>query len=268
MKTLYTKADLFSQLDAMRIPRDRVVLMHSSLRLIGNVEGGTQGLLDALIEYFTEEGGLFCVPTHTWMSLDEEITLDLSDPKTCLGAFSDFCAADPRAIRSEHPSHSMAVFGDRDRALAFVKDDATVTSCTSPDSCYGKIYDMGGTILLVGVSHNRNTYLHCIDEMLNIPNRMSDRPYTLTVKKRSGEVIARNMRMHGCDFTDDISLRFPHYEIPFRYHGAITDGFLGNAPTQACDARIMKNVMEMIFHAAGDEDPLRDERPIPPKWYV
>ena len=268
MSRIYTKADIFAQLDTMRIPRDRVVLMHSSLRLVGAVEGGAKGLLDILIDYFTSEGGLFCVPTHTWMSLNKEITLDMSDPNTCLGAFSDFCAADPRAVRTEHPSHSMAVFGDPDRVRAFVKDEPTVTTCTPPDGCYGKIYEMGGTILLVGVSHNRNTYLHCVDEMLNIPNRMSDKIMSLTVKRPTGEVVARPIQFMECDFTDDISLRFPKYEIPFRYHHAITDGFLGNAPVQACDARIMKEVMERIFYAAGDEDPLQGEKPIPPKWYV
>ena len=267
MQKTYTKSELFAQLDALKIPRDRVVLMHSSLRLVGAVEGGAQGLLDALIEYFTAEGGLFCVPTHTWKNLKQEITMDMNDPTTCLGAFSDLAAADPRAVRSEHPSHSMAVFGDRERVLAFVEDEKTVTTCTPPEGCYGKIYDMGGFILLVGVSHNRNTYLHCVDEMLDVPNRMSHKIYTLTVKRKTGEIVSRPIRFMRCDFTDDISLRFPKYEIPFRYHGAITDGFLGNAPVQACDARIMKEVMEKILHS-DSSDPLEGEEPIPPKRYV
>ena len=268
MKKIYTKSDIYAQLDAMRIPRDRVVLMHSSLRLIGEVEGGACGLLDILIDYFTEQGGLFCVPTHTWMNLGKEITLDMNDPHTCLGAFSDLAAADPRATRSEHPSHSMAVFGDPVRVREFVKDEPLVDTCTPAGGCYGKIYDMGGTVLLVGVSHNRNTYLHFVDESLNIPNRMSSNIKRLTLKRTSGEIVQRPVRFMKCDFTDDISLRFPKYETPFRYYGAIRDGFLGDAPTQACDAVIMKEVMEHIFHAAGENDPLKGEEPIPPKWYV
>ena len=42
---MYTKSDLFAQLDALHIPRDRVVLMHSSLRLVGQVEGGALAIL-------------------------------------------------------------------------------------------------------------------------------------------------------------------------------------------------------------------------------
>ena len=36
---MYTKQDIFEQLRAMGAPQDRVVLMHSSLRAIGTVEG-------------------------------------------------------------------------------------------------------------------------------------------------------------------------------------------------------------------------------------
>ena len=263
---IYTKDDILCQLAKMNIPRDRAVLMHSSIRSVGRIEGGAIGLLNAMIEYFTSEGGLFCVPTHTWASIGKEITLDMSDPKTCLGAFSDVAAADPRGVRSQHPTHSMAVFGDRDRALEFIADDARVTSSTSPDGCHGKLYREGGYVLLVGVAHNRNTYLHCVEEMLGMPNRLTAEPRELTVRLASGEVVRRKLHTHYTDFTGDVSLRFTKYETAFRYHGAITDGFIGNAPTQCCDARIMKDVMEMILKNCEGADPLANEKSLPPKW--
>ena len=264
---IYTKKDIISQLEKMNAPKGSIVLMHSSLRLIGRVEGGAEALLDALIEYFTEDGGLFCVPTHTWTNLGKDITLDMNDTKTCLGAFSDIAAADERGIRSMNPSHSMAVFGDRARALDFIKDEPYVSSWTAPEGCYGKIYREGGYILLVGVSHNKNTYLHCVDEMLGVPNRLTDETFELAIKLKSGEVVKRQMKAFETDYTSDISLRFPKYETAFRYHGAITDGFIGNAPTQLCDARIMKETVELIMKNANGEDPLCDEKAIKPKLY-
>ncbi len=263
----YTKEDIIAQLDSMNAPRNSVVLMHSSLRLIGNVEGGAKAILDAMIEYFTAEGGLFCVPTHTWANLKSDITLDMADCKTCLGAFSDLAAADPRAIRSENPTHSMAVFGERGRALDFVKGEIDVCSGTSPESCYGKIYREGGYILLVGVAHNRNTYLHCVEEIIGMSNRLTLEPLDVTVRLLSGELVRRKLRAHQTDFTNDVSLRFPKYETAFRYHGAISDGFVGNAPAQLCDARIMKEVMEKIMQNCAPEDPLADEKAILPKLY-
>lgn len=266
-KDLYTKEDILRQLEDMNIPRGGVLLVHSSLRLVGNIKGGAETLLDALIEYCTAEGGLLCIPTHTWGFLRREITLDMTAHETCLGALSNIAAADGRGIRSENPTHSMVVFGNRERASEFVKGELFVTSGTSPESCYGKIFREGGYILLVGVSHSRNTYLHCAEEMIDMPNRLSAEPRDVTVKLASGELVTRRIRTHRTDYTSDVSLRFTKYEIPFRYHGAITDGFLGNAPAQACDARIMKETLELIFKNNGGVDPLVDEKPISPKLY-
>ena len=264
---IYTKQEIISQLERMNIPRNKVVLMHSSLRMIGKIEGGAEALLDAMIEYFTYDGGLFCVPTHTWANIRKEITLDMSDSKTCLGAFSDIAAADPRGIRSENPTHSVAIFGNRERALDLIKDESRITSGTAPESCYGKLYREGGYVLLVGVAQNRNTYLHCVDEMLGAENRLSAEPRRVVIKRASGELVERFVRTHRTDYTPDISMRFPKYETAFRYHGAITDGFLGNAPTQACDARIMKETVELILSNSNGADPLADEKAILPKLY-
>lgn len=265
---MYTKKDLFAQLQKMNAPRDRVVLMHSSLRMVGEIEGGGQGLLDALIEYFCAEGGLFCVPTHTWGNVGKDRpTLDLTTSENSLGAFSRIAAEDARGIRSENPTHSMVVFGDREKAEAFVRDDAFILSPTAPNSTYGKIYEQGGLIFLVGVSQNRNTYLHCVAEMLQLPNRMADTAVSVTVRKTTGEVVHRNLGWYDQVTYGDVSMRFPKYEVPFRYYGAIKDGFLGDAPTQLCDAVIMKNTVERIFQNCEGKDPLRNEAPIPPKWY-
>ncbi len=267
MRHTYTKAEILAQLDALNLPRDRVVLMHSSLRLVGQIDGGAKTLLDALIEHFTAKGGLFCVPTHTWANLSKDIVLDVSDPHTCLGAFSDFALSDGRGVRTENPTHSMVVFGDRAKAEAFAAGEIDVSSGTAPESCYGKIYQMGGYVLLVGVSHARNTYLHAVDEIMHLPNRITDTPTEVKIKRVSGEVVTRQVKTHRCSFTPDISARFPKYETAFRYHGAITDGFLGDAPVQACDARIMKDVMELI-QSRTDKDPLSDEAALSPVWYV
>ena len=264
---IYTKDDILAQLSAMKLPRNKIVLAHSSLRLVGKLEEGPKTLLDALIEYCTAEGGLLCIPTHTWANLSKDITLDMADPTTCLGALSDFAAADPRGTRTMNPTHSMTVFGAADRVAAFVDGEDSIPSGTAPESCYGKIYREGGYILLIGVSHARNTYLHCVEEMLGMPNRITEESREVKIRLASGEVLTRFVKCHHTSFTNDVSLRFPKYETAFRYHGAITDGFVGNAPTQACDAVIMKEVMELILQNSGDKDPLCDELTLSPLLY-
>lgn len=264
---IYTKADLLRQLSQLNIPRNRVVLVHTALRLIGKVEGGAKTILDALVEHFTNDGGLLCIPAHTWTNLDKDITLDMTDPTTCLGAFSDFAAADPRGIRSENPTHSVVVFGDREKATAFISKDAQTLSGTGLDSCYGNLYHQKGFVLLIGVSQTANTYLHTVDEMLGVPNRITIDLHPVAVKRPTGEIVRRKIKLHFTDYHPEICYRFPKYETPFRYYGAITDGFFGNAPVQACDAVIMKNTMELILKNSYGKDPLADEAPFSPTIY-
>lgn len=262
---IFTKADIIQQLDALHTPKGVPVLFHSSLRAIGPVEGGAEALLDVLIEYFTRDGGLFCVPTHTWHNLDKEITMDMTSDDNCLGAFATVVIRDSRGIRSENPCHSMVVFGNN--AVDFVKDELLVPTPTAPTSCYGKLFDMGGYVLLAGVAHNKNTFLHTVDEILNIPNRMDDKSIPVAVRKKDGQIVSRQLRLFYTDYTEDISYRFPKYETAFRYHRCITDGFLGNAPVQLCSTRKMKETVELIYRNCGGTDPLASEEAIPPKWY-
>ena len=264
---IFTKEDIFNQLEKFGAPKDSVVLVNSSYRLVGNFEGGAEKFLDALVEFFTAKGGLLCIPTHTWHNIDKDISLDMNDPSTCLGLLPDIAAKDTRGVRTQNPTHSMVVFGNRDRVHDFVKDESKVSSGTDPIGCHGKLYRENGYVLLVGVAHDKNTYLHCVDEMLNTPNRMDKNTIDLTVKLREGELVTTPITPLYTDFTDDISLRFPKYETAFRYHGAITDGFLGNAPTQLCSARIMKETMELIAKRSGENDPLADEFALSPKLY-
>jgi aminoglycoside 3-N-acetyltransferase len=265
----YTKKDIISALEKMNAPQGSVVLMHISLRSVGDVEGGAQALLDALIEYFTAKGGLFCVPTHTWDNLGKDkITLDMQNPESNLGAFTELAARDKRGVRSENPTHSMMVFGDRQKALDFVAGEEKVPTPTDPESCYGKLYKMGGFVLLVGVAQDKNTFLHCAEQILDIPDRMATEPIKVTVRKESGELYRRELTLFDCSFTDDISLQFTKYDTAFRYHRAITDGFIGSAPAQLCSTVRMKEAMELIFSRSEGRDPLSDKEPIPPKFYT
>ncbi len=258
-----TKNDILKQLNQINAPKDKPVLVHSSMRAVGT---DAVVLLDALIEYFTKDGGLLCIPTHTWHNLKKDIVLDMSSDDSCLGILSKIAINDTRGIRSKNPTHSMVVFGNRQKALDFIKDDEFVTTPTAPDSAYGKLCEQGGYVLLIGVAHDKNTYLHAVDEILGTPNRMEDKLLKVKIKDDCGGVTERDFKLFYCDYTNDISLRFTKFETAFRYHRAITDGFVGNAPTQLCNAKKMKKTMEIIYKNS-ECDPLKLDGPIPQKWY-
>lgn len=72
----YTKQTLQQDLAAMGLTGTETILIHSSMKSIGAVEGGADTVLDALMEFFAE--GLLLLPTHTWQSIDQDHPCSMS----------------------------------------------------------------------------------------------------------------------------------------------------------------------------------------------
>lgn len=264
---MFTKSDIHAGLSAMGVKRSDTVLMHTSMKAVGEVEGRAFGFLEMLIDYFSEDG-LLLIPTHTWANLwanpadAPKPTLDMDSNYTCIGVLPSIAAVHPEAKRSMHPTHSMAAFGKG--AEDFIAGEVLVDTSTSPRGCYGKLYRAGGKILLCGVGHNRNTYLHSCEEMLGVPNRLSADLKPTTIRLKSGDVINRPIHSHHAEGCNDVSAHYPKFEPAFRAAGAITDGYIGNAKTQFCDCVKMYEVMAKI-HAIHPEELCFDDEPLPDK---
>ena len=83
---MYTKETLKSDLARMGLKTEQTVLVHSSMRAIGEVENRADGVLDALMEYFAP--GLLVFPTLTYNSVNAEHENN---------GYRQFFGADPQA---------------------------------------------------------------------------------------------------------------------------------------------------------------------------
>ena len=61
---MITKETLIADIRAMGIASTDTVMIHTSMRAIGGVDGGADTVIDAFCEVLCE--GLLLVPTHTW----------------------------------------------------------------------------------------------------------------------------------------------------------------------------------------------------------
>ncbi|MEE1043523.1 MAG: AAC(3) family N-acetyltransferase [Clostridia bacterium] len=260
---MFTKNEILKQLETFEVAKGTIVTMHTSLKAVGQVDGGAEALLDTLVEFFTQDGGLFTVPTHTW---DGDV-FDMNTSYSCVGTFPKIAAAHPKGVRTVHPTHSMVVFGEKSRVEEFVKDEGIVDSPTSPKGCYGKIYDADGYVLLVGVGHNKNTYIHCVEEMLEVPNRLTVNAVERTVIHKDGREEKRYIRWFDPSGIRDVSEFFGKLEPAFRHYGCIIDGYIGNAKAQLCNARKMKEVIEIIYKSNNFGELMADHFPIDEKLY-
>ena len=264
MDKIWTKEELKAQLEAFSFLRGKVVHVHSSLKAVGEMEGRGEALLELLIETFAVGDGLLTIPTHTW----DGKGVDLAKAETCVGTLSRLAAAHPSATRTEHPSHSMAVFGAPERVAAFVAEDAEATTPAPPKGCYGKLDTEDGYVLLVGVGHNRDTFLHCVEERMDVPNRLSRDPAEKTVVRKDGTVVVRHVHTHVAEGIGDVSANYPKLEPAFRAHGCIVDLPLGNANVQICSARKMRDVFESIYRKANGKELFLDLAPLDEKLYL
>ena len=274
---MHTKQSLMEDLYRMHAPQDLPVIVHTSLKKIGACEDGAEGVISVLIDYFTKNGGLLIIPTHTWRNLSHPsaYTLDMTpegkeEVRACIGVLPSVAAYHPLAHRSRHPTHSVAVFdgtpaGTPGRAEDYIqRDEREDGTSTHPDGCFGSLYALGGKVLLLGVGQQNDTFLHAAEEIVDIPHRLTDEARTLTVRLPGGTVIEKRQRCHHGGNSD----RFPKFEPAFRHYGAIIDGTFGDAKTQLCDARCMTDTLRIIADRSGRRELLADDEPLDPSLYV
>ena len=79
-----TKNDLLLCLAKARIDPKGTVLVHSSMKAVGEVEGGADTVLDAFSEYMKD--GLLVFPTHTWDTVNRKHpVMDVTSEPACVG---------------------------------------------------------------------------------------------------------------------------------------------------------------------------------------
>ena len=271
---MFTENDIYKSLKEAGIPRGPVTLCHTSLRHVGSMENGGDTLLNALIRYFTEDGGLLAIPTHTWANIGKDtVTCDMASAEVCIGTLPRLALLRPDGHRSEHPTHSMVVFGEDKKAEDFIKDEPLFDTPCNPGGCYGKLYTMGGAVLLIGVGLERLTYLHSVEEMYDVPDRITEERRDLTIRLKDGNTVHRLYHTHHgisavpCTWSVNPSDHFMKMETAFRTCGALRDLTLGNARSLHCDCRIMKEVYGMVYENAAGQELFCDDVPIPEKWY-
>jgi aminoglycoside N3'-acetyltransferase len=151
-----------ADLSALGVQPGMDLFVHSSMKSIGPVLGGPSTIIDALLSVLGPHGTLLA---PTFNHHHARIFNPLLTPTTD-GAIPDALWRRPDARRSLHPSHSVAAIGPR--ADDYLRDHLTngVWSETSP---IGRLIRNGGSILSIGVGHDRTTAYHVAEISLNVP---------------------------------------------------------------------------------------------------
>ena len=205
------------------------------------------------------------VPTHTWAYVSQKY-YDPKKTKSCLGVFPNVAAFHPDAVRSLHPTHSVAVFGKR--AAEYVDKEKNFTTPQPPDSCLSRLCEENGKVLLMGVGLEKCTYIHGVEEILGIPNRLSQNTIPMTIKAHNGSEISTLLHYYCVEGLGNTAVSdfYPNFEKPLADFGALKYGSLGAAKVLCCDAKQTYDVLKMLWSKA-EYDLCCGKREIPTEYY-
>ncbi len=238
---------LIEQLKRAGIESNDTVMIHSSLKGMGELEGGAEGMIDAMREYLVD--GLLLIPTHTWKNVNRSnLIYDARSTVPCIGALPTVAAFYSGSVRSCHPTHSLAAFGKR--AEAYIRGEELCRTPTPANGCWGRLYDEHAKILLVGVGHNRNTYIHSIEERADVPNRLSEDEVPFITIDRNGIKHEQPTKINYAKGIPDVSVYFVKFSELLEKNGATHTSKLGLADTIVCDTVPMTELLMDLYEKA------------------
>ncbi|MEZ5930606.1 MAG: AAC(3) family N-acetyltransferase [Alphaproteobacteria bacterium] len=194
---------LAADLDRLPIREGAVVLVHSSLKALGYVEGGAGAVVEALIGIVVERrGGTLLLPTFSidgsmHRTLTSGRRFDQCATPSNLGAIPEAFRRHPKARRSLHPTHSLAAIG-RD-AARLVDGHHRCGSSFGEGSPMAELLAANGYLLGLGTDLGRVTFYHCLEEIerdFPIDVFTPDGPISVTCRSTDGALHELSIRAH------------------------------------------------------------------------
>jgi aminoglycoside N3'-acetyltransferase len=163
--------DTTAQLLALGVRPGEVTLVHTAFSNVAPIEGGPQGLIEALRDALGPAGTL-AMPS---MSDDDDHPFDRTKTACIgMGVVADTFWRLPGVKRSDNP-HAFAAFGPM---AGEITAPHPLDVPHGADSPVGRIHEMDGHVLLLGVGHDANTTIHLAETLAGVRYR---RPKHLTI---------------------------------------------------------------------------------------
>jgi len=177
-----TKQQMKADLDRLGLRPGDIVMLHSSLKSLGYVEGGSSVVIEALYEAISP-GGTLIVPTYYQPGGTILATCKMEgyffDPRihgTGLGALPAAFLKFPGVERSIHPTHSVSAVGPK--AKYVTEAHHLAPSIFGDGSPWQRCVELNGKILGLGVSMGPVTFYHLLEDMMAdefpLPVRMKE----------------------------------------------------------------------------------------------
>ncbi|MBO5889073.1 MAG: AAC(3) family N-acetyltransferase [Clostridia bacterium] len=204
------------------------VFVHSSLKSMGNVEGGAITVIDALKEVVGESGTVL-FPAFSF-SVCSSKYFSYNDTPSCVGFISETFRKLDGVVRSMHPTHSASAYGKN--AVELTKDHYLDDTPVGANSPLRKLPKLGGKILMLGCPFASNTFMHGMEEVANAPYALKDVADEYTLEDKNGNKTKKLIRGHY--FVRPEGNIIQHYERALNVLELNKDYFLGDVHGAKC----------------------------------
>lgn len=218
------------------------LVVHSSLSAFGAVDGGAATVLRAL-RSCVGEAGTVVVPTFTGDVITDphpdcrtagvpaveaaraRVPLFHDAFPTAMGAVPTALLAEPGRRRSRHPQASVAALG---AAAEHITGHQPFAYALGADSPFSRLYELDAQILLLGVGHNRNSFLHHAESLV-AGHRTKTRRFPYVVE-------GQRVWLEAPDVGDDNDTHFPRVGADWADQGRTSRQVIGAARCELVDA--------------------------------
>ena len=184
---------LRADLKALGVCAGDVLVVHSSLKSMGHVDGGAECVIAALWDTIGEAGTLI-FPTFTYRTSYEDSFYSNIETPSCVGLISETFRKMEGVIRTNHPTHSVAIRGRLVCELTENEEaDDTPMGVHSP---YRRLAQFHAKILMLGCSLRSNSFMHAMEEKANVSYALREHQ-TYTVVDADGNRSVRRVRRHN-----------------------------------------------------------------------
>lgn len=179
---------------ALGVREGDLLLVHSSLRSLGRVPGGSETVLDAL------RAAIGTVGTLLFPALSYEIVtrrnphFNVATTGTNVGILAEHFRLRRAERRSVHPTHSVCAAGPATNLL-LGEHGRDRTPC-GPCSPFARLAEHGGRILMLGCGLRPNTSMHAVEELVEPPYLYGPR-IEYTVVDETGAAVRERYWTHG-----------------------------------------------------------------------
>ena len=223
-----SQAQLVEQLRALGVRQGGVLVVHTSYRAVRPVDGGPTGMIEALHAAVGSEG---TVVMPSWGE-DDDIPFEPANTPVSpsLGVTAEIFWRLPEVRRSAHP-FAFAALGPQAEA---VTADPLPLPPHRLESPIGRVHELDGQILLLGVGHDANTTIHLAEVLAQVPYGV---PKYCTVVEDGRAVRTDYVENDHC------CQRFALADEWLRVRDLQREGIVGHAPARLVRSRDVVTVV-------------------------